>query len=72
MLGVYLFDLQRSKKKQFFVWLNEFDGKRFWGEKIFTDKIWGTLDFNEESYLFSISQELFQAMINSGAAVKLL
>ena len=72
MLGVYLFDIQYRKPKQSFVWVNEFDGHRFWGEQIFTDKIWGTLDFNETSHLFGISQELLQAMINSGAAVKLL
>lgn len=72
MLGVYLFDLQRRKQKQFYVWIDEFDGHRFWGEQILTDKIWGTLDFEETSHPFSISQELFQAMINSGAAVKLL
>lgn len=72
MLGVYLFDFQNSKPKQFYAWLDEFDGKRFWGEKIFTDKIWGTLDFKETSYPISISQELLQAKIDCGSAVKLL
>ena len=72
MLGTYLIDLQYHTPKQTYIVLDEFVEGRFWGKQIFSEKIWGTCDFEETAYLFTISKEGLQDMINSGAAVKLL
>ena len=73
MLGVYLIDVQYRTPKQSFICLDELDSDdRLWGTQTFTNQIWGTLNFEEKSYLFTIPKVLLQEMINNGSAIKLL